>query len=693
MIINSSEILYGQEDAGTRAPIALTLQTSGDISGAVKTRVVRRALGLNIGVSGQINGRRRKATSLNLGLKASGNLNGSVRLALVEPAPILNQLAETAFAHQCYAARLLGDNVEIPIRSATVEKPVGEIGAKVSANISKSDLAQLSPGKLYKFQIGIAARPSDEPDWHTILEDAPLDSRSFSRAFNSNAPSDSLTFGAFAPTADRLNKYPSSNQIFYDPAKTEVSAPEATYDNLGNALTPQLVPVAGLNLYYLLGLIKTRCGFSSVETNCPNYEIARFDFSIAQSYRETLNPFVGVFKPLVFTTSNALWILNTRAAIPDEFIPRNLTASSVENLTVSIASGQRLDGMDISFIESSSNFNYHTQSFKYTTESSGKFGSGDSVETKVTREFRDYRHTDNPSVVVKSELKKETREIRREGFLIYRAVTTYNFSSLNRLVGTTKEVHQLLPDFVHPDPGTGEVFYQWMKSRDERTSIQYAQHPFNRRQVYQSHITTEIRGMQAVDSENPYAGQEFIQDFIEAHKAGNLKEGMDIRYGAIKTITERATPKPGGQVEVEIETIDHVRDLVTRSEAEPKTGDIGLNQMNAKSRTLLVWRDGLSVANRDGFPIESFAAGEVPLYFVLPIVQQILKERDEGFQEGTATVIGFDPSLERGTFFNLLDRGGASLGRFVTAGLRVNLENLGVAGQQKVTTEVSCTEI
>lgn len=690
MIINRQKFLLGESGGASFPPVDLSLDFSGDLSGSLKTKVVRSGLNLSVGLNGDLGGARRKPTSINLRAKLTGEMTGAVRLALSIPAPILNEVADNAFADQCYAARLLGDGVEIKISSAVVEKPKNEIGLRVTANVSQKQLAVLALDKQYTFQIGVSASPVVPLTWHTILENAALDSRTFSRAFSNKAPNDSLSIGLFSPVTNKLNRGPKKNIILYDPNKTEMSLEgiEPVCDNHGDLIETELVPRSGLNLKAILARLRVESGFAGIETNIPNYEISRAEFSVNQSFNSSVAPFIGVFQPLIFATGNVLWILDKTAAIPAEFEPRAIVASNLENLSVSIPSGGVPDGFELSYIESDGAANFYTTRVVQNTEESGSFGAPDFTRVETTRTFRDWKNTNDPATVLRTELKTEVNATYDNSLnLIGRETEIFVFDAQGKQKNSTRTVESMVPNLA--DGGAPAL----LTVREETQTISYKADPRAPRRFVQNRTVTQVRGLIAVDSENKYFDEDFRQDLTEANKAGNLTASMTSEFGPIKTVTESFTPLGNGQYQIRISTVDHLRNATTNSSSEPKSGDATLSGVGGRSSKKIIWREGLTRDSRPGVPLEPFSGGEVPLVILEPLVQRILKRRATGKHEGNITVIGFDPSMDRGVFFSLYDRDESFFGRYIAAGLRVNLENLGVPGEQKVTTVIDCEEI
>jgi hypothetical protein len=196
----------------------------------------------------------------------------------------------------------------------------------------------------------------------------------------------------------------------------------------------------------------------------------------------------------------------------------------------------------------------------------------------------------------------------------------------------------------------------------------------------------------AIDASNQYFEADFKQDFLEAHKTGNLAAEMTTEFGLIKTVTETLTPLGNNQFVVRTQTIDHLRGAVTRSESEPRTGDASLNGIGGKQKQLRIWAEGVTQATRSGKPIESFNVGELPLKFAKPLAERRLAARNARKASGTIQIAGFDESVERGVFFRVLDPQSNSRGVFLAEGYSVQGTNLGTP-DQRVTTSIEVAQI
>jgi hypothetical protein len=657
MIVNSSKRLYNQSP---NPQINVSLRVGGDFRP-----------------------RLRNPRGASVRLSLTGDLTPQVRLFLSEPEPILNEIAADAFQTQNFRFRLLKNGVEIPISSFQLQAPRGAIGKSISFALSDKTPSLVDKSASYTFQYAKLVKPKDEPVWKTLVRDAKIENGNLTFA----SLNDSFAFGAIEPLADKLNRFPSVTNIFYDPAKTSVdlSEMEKLYDASGNLIPATAFARPQLSLYFLFNLLKQKHGFSAVKTNLPNYEITRFDLLESQSYLSAIAPFVGVFEPVFFTVGNELWILDKTAAIPDEFSPAAITADQFLNWQESF-SGQILDGLTLIYIDSNSANSYEDRLVQ-TTDETGSFGAANFTRTETVRTFRDHKRADNPNVVLRSELIKEVISVYNSALtLVGRETRTNTFDAQGKPTGAQVTIESSVPNLSN----NGEPSVQTVK--EENQSIFYVSDSRNARRQVQSKIVTQTSGLIAIDNTNQYFEADFKQDLLEAHKAGNLVAEMTTEFGLIKTVTETLTPIGPNQFVSRIQTIDHLRGAVTRSESEPRTGDAGLNSIGGKSKQLRIWAAGVTQGERTGRPIESLNVGELPLAFARPLAERKLAARNARKASGTLVVSGFDESIERGVFFRVLDPAGVSRGVFLAEGYTVRGENLGTR-EPRVTTNIEVSQI
>lgn len=666
--VNSSQSLYPP----VHAPVSISAEFSGAISGHVRT----------------ING-------LDLRAVFSGEITGHARLALITPDPILNEINADAFTSQHYAVRLVDSTgAEIDITWFSIEAPRGAVGKLFSVQIAKKDLSLVTLDKTYTLQIGKRATARGAITWHTIVGNAEVDSRAFSRGWGTNQPSDTLSFGAVASIEDKLNRYPSGSIIFYDGGKISVSIDdlERIYDTDGHRVETEIRNIYGLNLYYLLGHLRKLTGFASINTNIPNFELSRADFPFTQSLRASISGVIGTFEPVLFTVGNDLWILDKTAAVPEEFSPQALSPDTFKDWQMQMPSGPILDGFLLSYVDSNTQANFYVDRLVQTTEETGQYGNADYTRTETSRTYRDWKNTSDPLVVLRSEIIREVRSVYQNLLtLIERETETHTFDAQGKRTNTLRTREAFVPDL------NNEGAFSLQTTRRETQSVFYTPDPKNSKRFLQNKVITQIRGLIAVDAENTYLDKEgnqapFKKEFEKAHEAGNISLSMTTEFGPLETVTETLTPLGNNQYQVRVSVYDHLLEKTKNPVSEPKTGDATLNGSSGRSRKLLVLREGLTQATRTGRPIETFAVGELPLYFAKPLARRMLARRLAKKQSGTIEIAGFDETVERGVFFRVLDRDATSFGIFLAEGYSVEGTNLGTPNQQ-IITRIDCSEI
>lgn len=635
---------------------------------------------LNLG--GEMGGAPTSETAFHVRMNVGGEMSGSVRLALVTPDPILNEVAENAFAKRYYAARLLDNfGTEIKFTSAAIDAPRGSIGKRVSINVARKDLSLITNAKNYTFQIGTRETPTGAVTWNPpIVENGALNSRNFALGQNGNQPNDTLSFGTIEPLKNRLNKYPLENLILYNARRTsvEIGSGDVIRDTAGTAVGTNIVPINSMTFYDVLSYVRKSIGFSEIVTNIPNFEMTRADFPITASWLASLSAIIGIFEPLIFTVGNVLYLLDKTAAIPEEFEPRAIENADLSNWSISVPDLAEIDGYIVSYTADDSQSNYFTDRLVQTTEESGSFGAPDFTRTETETTFREWRSSDAPDEILRSEIVSIKKESYIELLtLVSRRTETHSFDSQGRRTGSEVTTLGLVPDLsADGAPGLQTV-------REETQSISYTTDAKNPRKSLQSRIVTRIRGIIAIDAGNQYfdpdTGEQadFKQDFLEAHKAGNLTAEMTTGYGPLKTVTETLLDLGNGQYQTSVSTIDHLRKTETNSYSEPKTGDASLISSLGKQSQIIVLKDGLTLGSRPGNALEGLAIGELPLFFGIPLVERKLANRDAQKQSGTVNVIGYSESIERGTFFTLQTREDAQIGKFVTVGFRADITPIG----------------
>ena len=588
------------------------------------------------------------------------------QLRLIPPTPITRTVAADAFGNQRYAAgggRLFVNGILTPFVSAEINAPSGSLGVSLSIQLAKSDRAQLPDGAAFKFQIGKIINNS--PVWTTILDGGKLAGVNYSLA----ARGDALSFSTFE-TESKLTTYPRNNLIVFDPAKISVEADEfpKVPTDTGEFIATTTRAVNNLTLEKLLHIAFVEFGnFSAVETDLPNYEIARCDFSISNSHHAAVKQFTGIYEPDFIARGAILSIEKTIDPLPSGFVPTTITAARYTSFAENQSFGELdLDGYTLNYTGTDGSF-YADRNLPSNPIENGTFGSDDFTETTVRIKKRDWFETGNP-IAVRSELKEEIRETRRGGILIGRETRTNLFDRLGRAAGYLNSVEQRLPDTANN--GAPSL----LKTSENSQKIFYSANPFAPRQTIQSKIETSAKALLAIDAENTALDQNgtdapYPQDYAKVYEFGNLKKEMTSEFRTLETTVEYFRPQANGQIEVRVETFDALRGILKNPLTEFRSGDIAVRNFT-KQQTKTILRDGVTQATRRG-RIEPFNAGELPLFFAEPLARWLLANPRVTI---SLDLIGFDESLERGVFFALDGRGRENLGNYKVRGYRVRIE-------------------
>lgn len=592
-------------------------------------------------------------------------------LPLIAPAPILDTLPADSFSNTVKGRLSVNGTENTLWRRAAFNAPKDSLGAAFSLDFAKADLSFLPNDAAIKFEIGIYNGTGY--DFETVFDSLKINSRNLSRSWNSNAPNDSLSFLTLIDIDDKFALAPRKRIICYDANKSQVTGDEIEklFDTDGVQILTDVRGFNGLSLYQVLRIAFIEgCGFTDFETNLPNYPLIRADFGIQTTYKDAVAPFIGIFKPIfIVLPGNILRILDGTQPIPNDFAPTAINADTYSGIGLQTQPKPTSDGYILQF-QTSSDYSFYTQRFETENTSNGVFGTNSYTTTATEREFRDYHASDKPEITVKTELKKQTITTKDyQGFVISEDILETTFDSLGRITAQTKTLKAKIPQL----PASGTPSYALQLVRSEAQKVSYRADRTNSRRSVLSEVETNISALVASDTDNPYLSETFNQEFLEAHRAGNLKEAMTTTFVPVKTITEKFVQDASGQVTVKTDEIDHLRNVLTDSRSEVRNGDISINSYLSKAANVVVWRVGVDkLAN--GKPLQTYSAGELPVFFALPLVAGVLENEDAQRDSGTAAVAGYSPSLRRGIFAAISDRDGTDLGKFLCAGYNWTIE-------------------
>lgn len=591
--------------------------------------------------------------SLHGGLNLSGALEPEITLSLVQPAPVITELPANAFVADGYKAELYLDGVKVLMRSFQYSRRTGTIGETLNVTLARPLRSVLSNNPNVKFEL--LKRVGETWTFVRKIETAKINSKSYSLNFQG----DSLSFQTVALWSDKLSASPRRNSIVYNSSKLNVDISEIEPVHIigGGSIPIQARPFSLLTLYNLLNIAFVEgCGFSSVQTNIPNFEINRCDFDYKATYLQAISGLIGVFEPLIFAIGNVLWIIDRTQALPEDFTLQVLPKARIIGVGVS-SNNQIIDGYEIQYLANTAGGATSTE-----TKTSVKYYSGFSIEKTETIKY----WKDSDGQILKQETIKK-RSDKKADFTLATNEIENTFDGQGKKTLSVEKKQARVPDLNnYPARSLQDV-------SENRIEYSYACDPRNLRRVVPREICTYEKKLIAIDAENKYLETDFTQDIQEADKAGNIAEGMTSAFLPTKTKIETFHTKRNGQIEREYTVIDHLRDTVTDDESDTRTGDISLNGQLSEARSTILFRDGVTINNKKN-PVAVLAGGETPLQFLKELAARKLVKQFGDNYAGPIEVPGADENLEVGVYFSVPDRSG-ELGKFLTEGFTISWES------------------
>lgn len=590
------------------------------------------------------------------------------------PVRVLIQIAPpNALANRNHlSARLTADGADVPIIGYNFSKPETAAGFFVSFDLARfSDRAAIETASEFSFDLYAGGA------WFPVFAFGEKQKSAFSLGFADAAAANSLSISTIPETTRRLTLFPARETVFYDSLRETIAPGEikTLYSNTGEAYAPETLPVAGLTLYDLFQKVFVlRCGFSSVQTDISNFPIRRADFAFGETYLDGINRHVALFKPLIYTTNGGatLWIVKGTQQPGGAGVV--LSAGEYDSLQLEkpfdIPAGAVLTYAEQSLFDYSTIRNEPAE----TTET-GTFGNADFVRTTIFRVFRDFYRVSNPFVPVRSEKISEIRETRAKHpetgllTLIDRETETATLDSFQRLSRILIEKTALVPNLA-----TGGEHFVLVR-RDE-TAFSYAADKYAPKRKILKRTARTVSALVAINTENQYLGKDFKQDFLTAHRDGNLIENMETEFSPVFSEIETNFQRSREQIETTTEKIDFLRGAKTASRRAARNGDISANAQTGEPVQVYIKNPNGAAAK--SAPV-SLSAGEIPATIAAAQTENFL--RQTAARRGSVRVFGGGAAFDVGTRIELKDQTGANIGAFLVTGFSATGANLGTPKQ------------
>ncbi len=585
-------------------------------------------------------------------IAAAGNATGAESATLrliVDVLPVI-----TSNNYQNYGARLKVDGNIIPIEVWDVDAADDGAGKTFSATIARfSDRSYFTANAAIKFEL-------DFGDGFFTEFEGVLTEKNFNLSNDGDKPNDSFSFTAADTATNRLRKSPLRNTVAYDSARETISPEdfETIFDTAGRSYPLEAIGISGMKLFDLFQAIYVnRCGFSAVQTNLPNYPVRRADFNVSGSYHDGIKGSVGMFEPVVFSVGDVLWLADATNVLPSGFpAPRQLLASRIDGLQSS-QSIEPVEGFALSANVADLG-EYFTQRVDTETTTVGNIGDDGYTRTVKKTYVNEYRIASQPQVVIGEVTTKEQTQIFDNSsnvFPIDDTLVTYSYDAYGRQWKTTKTVKKDTPNL----PGGTTSSLQTV--RTEESKITYGVNPFFPQKQIQKKNEMIASGLIALDSEVQFLGKDFPQDFVDATRAGNLKDSTTLITGTLESIVETFQPLRNGQVKAKKVTTDFTpaavgrKPIVSESPEQVRSGDVSLKGQSG-GRQIKRYVFPTDDYTPTGKLIEDFAVADLPLEYAIPLARRRLLRKTSINQRLTANIIGLDRTIERGTILSVYNR-------------------------------------
>jgi hypothetical protein len=566
-----------------------------------------------------------------------------------------------------YDARLFVNGSPVPILSATLTAPPDALGSQLSIILARPDISLVPVDAAFDFDVGIW--DGSQFLYERKIAGGALNARSKRIINNNDLPADTVQLTIFDVIADRWNRAPRAQTLYYDPAK--VDAPEAQaysdasiYDEQGERIAPEFNAVRELSLYSMLeAAYVDGCGFDSYVTNIQDFPVEQASFSITGGYDAGVRPLLSPFAPVVFAVGNVLWILDMDAPPPAGLpSPREFTVTDAKEIADDLPAREPANAILVKLRRAAGEGD---ASFTLTISDppveTGTFGAPNYTVTQTQRQVRRWFNTAEPSVILREDLLSlETTTEDYQFNIVGRETETDNYDGLGRKTSHTRMLEMLLPDFDND----GEPLLQ--EAQSERQTIIYGANPLKPTEDVILRVETEIAGLILVDSGNQYLHKDYRIPYLEAHRSGIIDPDAEqhTEQGAIKTMIETLREQ-GGQVQIETRIINHITNAPDRVQVTNRPGKAAVERSAAGTRSVLLT---LPDTEFDGRRVQEFDGTALPFALAMMLARRKLARLSAPPKELNNALAYPDLTVRRGTQMRVRERAGALLGDYIARG-------------------------
>ena len=570
-----------------------------------------------------------------------------------------------------YQGRLKVDGVEIPIIRATLNAPNDKLGTELTVVLADPNVSLVTGDALIDFDLALWV--SGAWQWINLLAGGRLSQRAARYVNEAGLPKDAVELTIVDIIGDRWNRAPRQQVFMYDsqiiePPTQEAIISERIYNTTGGIYEPIFIGLAGMTLLDVLNYAYiTGCGFSNIITNIENFPVEQVSFTVTGGYDAGVRNLLEMFSPVVFASSNDLWIIDPDQPLPSGISAVDFVAAFSASIDDTLPAHEPVNGLLVRLNDAQAGAEYFTERLETSTISNGLFGSAGYTEVDTERRIREFRSFGNPTTIIREEVVYvKTRTLDGDFHLISEETRTDHFDNLNRPVGYSSVVKMRLPDINDPDLG---FILQTVTSEEQL--IVYTPDPLHHLQDVQSRIETHVDGLILVDTNTQYLGADYKMPFLDAHRSGYITgDGQSTEFGPIRTVIDQLRFN-GGQVQYETRVTNHISNVPDRINVKTLPGSALVNRRNSgQAKYILLTVPGTDATSRR---VAEFDGSQLPYATALAIAQRRLTNLNNPPKEVAVNMAYVNPSLRRGAVIHVQGRSGY-LGNYILKGYTISVE-------------------
>jgi len=564
--------------------------------------------------------------------------------------------------YQRYTERLRFNGTTIPVKSWSFTEGQGDLAGRLQVELANvADRSLVAHNTPITFEVG--EWDGSQFVYTTLLDTGELRNTQYNISAQGVGPADTFTITAASRMEDALNLVPNNNIVYYDSSQltANVGDFEGIYLTNGTYVAPTVNSVSNLTWQGLLSVIP---GFDDIRTNIPDFPVKMVQFQAGVPYINAINGIIGMFEPILSAIDEGgnfvLYIQDgtsvIASAMPD---PREVTIERASSLGLS-DEVPRIGGLQISSAVNRRFYDYITVRTETETDSVVSPESG-SIDTTTVTTYYDFYRFSNPDEPVKTEIKSEvvTESDSRTGFTIRESDTRSYYDSLGNIYFRYTKNKALIPnpiiDFV-------------LDLRDVSTSYEsftYAVHPYDIKSIYRKRYVKSVLGYYYIDTENTQLDEPYKKYAVDAYRAGNVNEDMDIDWGWISFFVETVQPLRKNQARVRVYEVDCLTPASSVDNEIVRDGAVGSNGYVDEQRNYYIYREGQTSLNGQ---VQSVNMGELPLTMAVSLGRKILRNLEHATERVNLNLIGIDTTLVRGMGIRAKGRANEDLGNYIIDG-------------------------